>query len=92
MKSLLLSLGSASLLLLLATAPGVSAGWVNKQWKQHQAKGAREVISLSQPLNWESTDKGTIDLNGKPVHIKGINWCVGVIEGDWMGWMKGTFL
>lgn len=36
--------------------------------------GAHETIDLSKPLQWESTEKGTIDLNGKPFHIKGINW------------------
>lgn len=61
-------------LFLLLTAPGASAGWLSK-WKQaRDHKGGREVIPLSAPLIWESTAKGTIDMNGKPVHIKGINW------------------
>lgn len=70
---------AASLLLccalLLLTAPGSSASWLTK-WMQARddGKGGREIIPLSAPLYWESTAKGTIDMNGKPIHIKGINW------------------
>lgn len=68
---------AASLLccaLLILSAPGASASWF--KWKQahDHGKGGREVIPLSAPLYWESTAKGTIDMNGKPIHIKGINW------------------
>lgn len=59
--------------ILLLAVPAASASWF--KWQQQQVHGAgRDVIDLSQPLIWESTGKGTIDLNGRPVHIKGINW------------------
>lgn len=64
-------------ILLLLAAPAASARRFGKwQQKHYDNHGGREVIDLSQPLIWESTSKGTIDLNGKPVHIKGINWWV----------------
>jgi hypothetical protein len=73
----LLPLCSTLLLLLFSTAPGAAASWV--KWKQHTSPASRrEMIDITQPLNWESTAKGTIDLEGKPFHIKGINWCVWV--------------